>query len=44
VPDVAAHYAVSLLVASRIVKLRYALLFALVGLLPDIDALFRVHR
>jgi len=43
-PDVAAHYAVSLLVASRVVRLRYALLLALAGLLPDIDALFRVHR
>jgi len=43
-PDAAAHYVVSLLIASRVVRLRYALLLALAGLLPDIDALFRVHR
>ena len=43
-PDLLAHYAVSYLVASRVLKPRYALLVALAGLLPDIDALFRVHR
>lgn len=43
-PDLLAHYVVSYLVVSRVVKARYALLFALIGLLPDIDALFRIHR
>ena len=38
------HYAVSYLIASRSLKPKRALLVALVGLLPDIDALFRIHR
>lgn len=38
------HYSVSLLIGYKPLGLRNALLFALVGLLPDIDAIFRVHR
>ncbi|MEM0361262.1 MAG: metal-dependent hydrolase [Sulfolobales archaeon] len=43
-PEIITHYAVSLLISSRTVSLKYAVLLALVGLLPDIDALFRIHR
>ena len=43
-PDLLTHYAVSYLIASRSFKPRRALLVALMGLLPDIDALFRIHR
>jgi len=43
-PDILTHYAASLLVSSRFSKLKHAILIALFGLLPDIDALFRVHR
>jgi len=43
-PDIATHYALSLLVASRAIRLRYALPLALAGLLPDLDSLLRVHR
>ena len=43
-PDALAHYAVSYLVASRVTKPKYALFIALIGLLPDIDVLLRVHR
>ena len=43
-PDLLTHYAVSYLIASRSLKPKRALLVALVGLLPDIDALFRIHR
>ena len=43
-PDALAHYAVSYLVASRVTKHKYALFIALIGLLPDIDVLLRVHR
>ena len=43
-PDILTHYAISYLVASRVTKPKYALLIALIGLLPDIDVLFRVHR
>ena len=42
--DVLAHYALSYLVASRVVKLRRTMLFALIGLLLGIDALLRIHR
>lgn len=43
-PELITHYAVSLLISSRVLSLKYAVLLALVGLLPDIDALFRIHR
>lgn len=43
-PDLLAHYAASLLVSSRRLQLKQALLISLVGLLPDVDALLRVHR
>ncbi len=43
-PDALAHYALSYLIASRMVKPKHALLIALIGLLPDIDSLFRIHR
>ncbi len=43
-PDALAHYAVSYLVASRVTKPKQALFIALIGLLPDIDVLLRVHR
>ncbi len=34
----------SYLIASRVAKPKYALLVALVGLLPDVDALLGIHR
>lgn len=43
-PDFLTHYSISLLIGYKPLGLKNALLFALVGLLPDIDALFRVHR
>lgn len=43
-PDLLAHYAVSLLVSSRALKLEYALVFSLIGLLADLDVLLGVHR
>lgn len=43
-PDLLAHFALSLLVATRILSLRVAILIALAGLAPDVDALVRVHR
>lgn len=43
-PDLLTHYVVSYLIASRLFKSRYALALALVGLLPDVDALLRIHR
>lgn len=43
-PDLLAHYALSLLVATRVLSLRVAILIALAGLAPDVDALARVHR
>ncbi len=43
-PDLLTHYAISYLIASRIVKPKYALVIAIAGILPDIDALLRVHR
>mgnify|MGYP000229830157 CR=1 FL=1 len=36
-PDILAHYVLSYLVANRIVKPRYAVLFALTVLLSDVD-------
>ena len=44
-PDLLAHYASSVLVATRVkVDTRIALLIGLVGLIPDVDALFRIHK
>jgi membrane-bound metal-dependent hydrolase YbcI (DUF457 family) len=43
-PDLLAHYASSVLVARVRVDTRIALLVGLVGLIPDIDALLRIHR
>ncbi|MCX8137660.1 hypothetical protein [Pyrobaculum aerophilum] len=43
-PDLLAHYAAGLLVASRFVDVRRAFLLAFIGLLPDVDALFGAHR
>lgn len=43
-PDLLSHYALSLLISSRVSKFRHALLFALFGLLPDVDVFFRIHR
>jgi len=38
------HYVSSYLVARAALRPRYAALLALIGLLPDIDALVRIHR
>jgi membrane-bound metal-dependent hydrolase YbcI (DUF457 family) len=43
-PDPLTHYLVSYLISSRVAKLKYSLLIALAGLLPDIDVVFRIHR
>jgi membrane-bound metal-dependent hydrolase YbcI (DUF457 family) len=43
-PDLLAHYASSVLVARVRVDTKTALLIGLVGLIPDIDALLRIHR
>jgi hypothetical protein len=43
-PDLLTHYMASYLMARTIVEPRRALLLALVGLLPDVDALLLVHR
>jgi hypothetical protein len=43
-PDLLTHYTASYLVAKALVGPRRALLLAFVGLLPDVDALFLVHR
>jgi len=43
-PDLLTHYAVSYLVSSRFASARYSIVLALVGLLPDLDALIGVHR
>jgi len=44
VPDLLAHYAVSYLVASRVVGYRWAVLVAFIGLAPDLDVLVGFHR
>jgi len=44
VPDALAHYVASYLVARAVLRPRYAALLALVGLLPDLDALLGIHR
>lgn len=43
-PDLLTHYALSYLVASRVRDNREALALAFVGVLPDLDALLRIHR
>ncbi len=43
-PDPAVHYAVSLLISTRVYNLRKSLLVALVGLLPDVDVVLGIHR
>ena len=43
-PDPVTHYVSSYLIARAALKPRYAALLALVGLLPDIDTLLRIHR
>lgn len=43
-PDLLTHYAVNLLILRNSYSLKYTLVFSLVALLPDIDALFGVHR
>jgi membrane-bound metal-dependent hydrolase YbcI (DUF457 family) len=43
-PDLLAHYASSVLVARVRVDTRITLLIGLVGLIPDVDALLRIHR
>jgi membrane-bound metal-dependent hydrolase YbcI (DUF457 family) len=43
-PDLLAHYASSVLVARVRVDTKTALLIGLVGLIPDVDALLRIHR
>ena len=43
-PDLLAHYALSVLVAKTRVSTKWALLLGILGLLPDIDALLRIHR
>ena len=43
-PDLLAHYAISYLIASRVEKPRRAMALALIGLLPDLDVLLRIHR
>jgi len=43
-PDLLTHYVISYLIASRLFRPKYALIIAVAGLLPDVDALFRLHR
>lgn len=43
-PEVITHYLISLLISSRLLNLRYAALISLVGLMPDLDTFFRIHR
>lgn len=43
-PDLLTHYAVSYLISSRVAKAKQAAILALIGLIPDVDALFRIHR
>lgn len=43
-PDLLAHYALSILVAKTRFNTKKALLLGVIGVLPDVDVLFRVHR
>ncbi|MEM2349514.1 MAG: metal-dependent hydrolase [Acidilobaceae archaeon] len=43
-PDLLAHYTVSILIASRVASLRLSAIIGFIGLLPDIDALIGFHR
>ena len=43
-PDLLTHYVSSFLVSRPFFKTREALLISFAGLLPDLDALLRVHR
>ena len=43
-PDLLAHYALGVLVAKTRVSAKWALVLGLIGLLPDIDVLLRIHR
>ena len=43
-PDLLAHYALSILVAKTRFNTKKALLLGVIGVIPDIDALFRLHR
>ena len=43
-PDLLAQYSISYLIASHVLKPKHALVVALAGLLPDINALLRIHR
>jgi membrane-bound metal-dependent hydrolase YbcI (DUF457 family) len=43
-PDALTHYASSYLVSRAALKPERAALAALAGLLPDLDALLRIHR
>jgi membrane-bound metal-dependent hydrolase YbcI (DUF457 family) len=43
-PDLLAHYVLSVLVAKTRVSAKWALLLGILGLIPDIDALLRIHR
>ena len=43
-PDLLAHYALGVLVAKTRVSTKWALVLGLIGLLPDIDVLLRIHR
>lgn len=43
-PDVLTHYSLSLLIAARFYPLRKALVIASLGVVPDLDAVFLIHR
>jgi membrane-bound metal-dependent hydrolase YbcI (DUF457 family) len=43
-PDLLAHYVLSVLVAKTRVSAKWALLLGILGLLPDVDALLGIHR
>ena len=43
-PDLLTHYAVSFLISSRVYSIRRSAIIAFIGLLPDVDALLRIHR
>jgi len=43
-PDLLVHYVLSVLVAKTRVSTKWALLLGILGLLPDVDALLRIHR